>query len=168
MIPGVPKKAFPGAVGPIGGSEELLTMLFKPLAPLNGAAEFVYRFTSHSQSAPIHSHKHPGPMTIEENARDALEALSWTREDALLAAKSAAQTIIDDSQDSDTPLSGMVYDVWGLYNEGTPKCRWTKPYEDDDLVFSGQFRVTESDAMVVRRKVFTPEELQGMIDEAAV
>ena len=102
-------------------------------------------------------------MTISEDARDAFDRLGLTRDDVLLAAKSVAQSIINDSRESDTPLSGMLYDVWGLYNDGSPKCRWTAPYEDDDLVFSGQFRVDGSDALVVRRTVMSPADLDALI-----
>lgn len=102
-------------------------------------------------------------MTIDEEAMPILDAHDLDREDLLLATKCIAQNIIDESAGSDTPLSGLVYDVWGLYNDGMPKCRWTAPYEDDDVVFSGQFRVTGEDAFVVRRKVLNADELLSVV-----
>jgi len=104
-------------------------------------------------------------MTIGDDAREAFNELDLDREDLLLAAKSVAQSIIDDSRESDEPLSGMLYDVWGLYNDGMPKCRWTAPYENEDIVFSGQFRVAGSDAFVVRRKVITRDDLIDLLRE---
>jgi hypothetical protein len=104
-------------------------------------------------------------MTIGDDAREAFNELDLDREDVLLAAKSVAQSIIDDSRESDEPLSGMLYDVWGLYNDGMPKCRWTAPYENEDIVFSGQFRVEGSDAFVVRRKVISRDDIIALLRE---
>jgi hypothetical protein len=104
-------------------------------------------------------------MTTSEDAREVLKSLDVTREEAVLAAKSVAQQIIQESKGSDEPLSCMVYDVWGLYNEGSPKCRWTAPYESDDLVFSGQFRVKDTDSFVVRRKVLEADAVQQLVRE---
>jgi hypothetical protein len=104
-------------------------------------------------------------MTISEDARALFDRLDLAREDLLLISKCVSQSIIADSKDADTPLSGMLYDVWGLYNDGSPKCRWTAPYENDDVVFSGQFRVEGSDAFVVRRKVLELSDLTGIIEE---
>lgn len=94
-------------------------------------------------------------MTISSDAYDLLTEFDIDRDDVLLVSKGIAQKIIEDSQASDTPLSGLVYDVWGLYNDGMPKCRWTAPYEGTDVVFSGQFRVDGTDAFVVRREVMS-------------
>ena len=109
---------------------------------------------------------HPAAtMTIGDDAREAFNELDLDRENLLLAAKSVAQSIIDDSRESDEPLSGMLYDVWGLYNDGMPKCRWTAPYENEDIVFSGQFRVEGSDAFVVRRKVISRQDIIDFLRE---
>ena len=103
-------------------------------------------------------------MTIDDTARHVVDARNLSRDDLLLASKSLAQRIIDDSQTTDDPsLNGLVYDVWGLYNDGAPRCRWTAPYQNDDLVFTGQFRVADEDTFVVRRKVLAPDELEGIV-----
>ena len=104
-------------------------------------------------------------MTISDEAREAFDRLDLTREEVLLASKCIAQRIIDDSADAETPLASMVYDVWGLYNDGSPKCRWTAPYEDEDIVFSAQFRVEGEDAFVVRRKVLDIDEVIDVLRE---
>jgi hypothetical protein len=104
-------------------------------------------------------------MTIDDDAKQAFEALDLDRDTVLLAAKCVAQQIIDNSRADDTPLGGMVYDVWGLYNDGMPKCRWTSPYENDDLVFSAQFRVREADAFVTRREVLSPDDFQAILQD---
>jgi hypothetical protein len=104
-------------------------------------------------------------MTISEDAQTALRALGVGTAEAEVAAKSVALTIIEESEASDTPLEGMVYNVWGLYNDGSPKCRLTAPYDNDDLVFSGQFRVKGADAFVVRRKVITRDDFMGAVNE---
>jgi hypothetical protein len=52
-----------------------------------------------------------------------------------------------------------VYDVWGLYNDGSPKCRFTAPYENNDIVFSGQFRVKGADSFVVKREVIDSDRI---------
>jgi hypothetical protein len=46
-----------------------------------------------------------------------------------------------------------------------PKCRWTAPYENEDIVFSGQFRVEGSDAFVVRRKVISRDDIIALLRE---
>ena len=104
-------------------------------------------------------------MTISKEAKTALDELGVSSDEATVAAKAVALGIIEDSKDSDTPLEGMVYNVWGLYNDGSPKCRLTAPYENDDFVFSGQFRVKGQDAFVVRREVLSKEKLFASIDE---
>lgn len=112
----------------------------------------------------------PLPMTIDATAQPTFDQHNLSRDDVLLAAKCVAQRIIDDSQDSDDmpPLSGLVYDVWGLYNDGMPKCRWTSPYENDDLLFSGQFRVDDDDTFVTRRAVLSPGDLDEVLTEVNV
>jgi len=104
-------------------------------------------------------------MTISEDAKTALTALGVDVDEATVAAKAVALRIIEESKETDTPLEGMVYNVWGLYNDGSPKCRLTAPYENDDLVFSGQFRVRGEDAFVVRREVMSRDEMMRAIDE---
>ena len=69
-------------------------------------------------------------MTISEEAQDAFEELGADHQDASRAAKAIAQQIIEASASEELSLSGLVYDVWGLYNEGSPRCRFTAPYEN--------------------------------------
>ena len=104
-------------------------------------------------------------MTISEDAKAVLEGLGVDLDEATVAVKAVALRIIEDSQDTDTPLESMVYNVWGLYNDGSPKCRLTAPYENEDLVFSGQFRVAGADAFVVRREVIDQDAFMAAIDE---
>lgn len=99
------------------------------------------------------------PMTISEDARTALENMDVTRDEAVMIAKATALSIIEDSEGTDTPLEGLVYDVWGLYNDGSPKCRFTAPYENNDIVFSGQFRVKGADSFVVKREVIDSDRI---------
>ncbi len=95
-------------------------------------------------------------MTISDEAKVALEEIGADHQDASRAAKAIAQQIIEDSAADEQPLTGMVYDVWGLYNEGSPRCRFTAPYENRDIVFSGLFRRDDDDDnFVVRRKVMS-------------
>jgi hypothetical protein len=102
-------------------------------------------------------------MTVDDEARTAFETLGFDRDDLLVAAKCVAQRVIDNSQEEETPLNGLVYDVWGLYNDGSPKCRWTAPYDNDDVVFTGQFRVEGQDAFVVRRKVLPLSDIESVV-----
>lgn len=106
-------------------------------------------------------------MTIDDGAKATFETHGLDRDTALLAAKCVAQRIIEASEgtDDEPVLNGLVYNVWGLYNDGMPKCRWTAPYENDDLVFSGQFRVADADTFVTRRTVLSPDDLQGVLQE---
>jgi hypothetical protein len=103
-------------------------------------------------------------MTIGDEARPIFDTIGFTREGLLLAAKSVAQEIIDRTREP--ALCGLVYDVRGLYNDGQPKCRWTAPYDDDEIVFTGQFRVedgAEEEAFVVRRVSLSPSALEDRI-----
>lgn len=103
-------------------------------------------------------------MTISDDARTAFEEIGADHQDAGLAAKAIAQQIIDESASDEQPLTGLVYDVWGLYNEGSPRCRFTAPYENRDIVFSGLFRRTdEDDNFVVRRKVLSQNAMAELI-----
>lgn len=103
-------------------------------------------------------------MTISEGARDVLDEIGADRRAALMAAKAIAQRIIGESEDGDQPLSGLVYDVWGLYNEGMPRCRFTSPYENRDIVFSGFFhRNGNEEGFVVRRKALSQHELVELL-----
>lgn len=104
-------------------------------------------------------------MTISDDAQAALREMGVSHDEAGVAAKAVALEIIESSKDTDTPLEGVVYNVWGLYNDGSPKCRLTAPYENDDFVFSGQFRVEGADSFVVRRQVLPRAKLMAAVEE---
>ncbi|WP_098077064.1 hypothetical protein [Longibacter salinarum] len=104
-------------------------------------------------------------MTISEDVKAALRSLNVSVDEAEVAAKGIALSIIEESQESDTPLEGMVYNVWGLYNDGSPKCRLTAPHDDDNFVFSGQFRVEDEESFVVRRQTISQEDFMTAIKE---
>ena len=105
-------------------------------------------------------------MTISEEAQTAFDEIGMDHQAASLAAKAIAQQIIDDSASDGPPLTGLVYDVWGLYNEGSPRCRFTAPYENRDIVFSGLFRRSnDDDSFVVRRKVFSQHAIVELLQE---
>lgn len=106
-------------------------------------------------------------MTLTEDAQALFRKHDLSRDDALLAAKSLGQTMIEDSQSSDTPLTSMVYEVWGLYDDGMPACRFTVPNETDDICFEGQFRTEASTPFVERRRTISPDALKTLVEEAA-
>ncbi|MFP4227425.1 MAG: hypothetical protein ACLFTE_01200 [Salinivenus sp.] len=101
-------------------------------------------------------------MTVTDDAKDVLADLEMDRDDALLAAKSLSQQIIDDSASTQSPLTGVVYAVQGLYNEGTPECTFAAE-EGPALVFAGTFRTADGDA-VKRRRRLRPEELRAVVE----
>ncbi len=104
-------------------------------------------------------------MTLTTTAKDTLTNLGLDRDDALLAAKSIGQRIIEDSQSSDTPLMGMVYDGWGLYDDGMPACRFEGPNGDGEIVFSGQFRAEGDTPFVERQQTISPDALKTLVTE---
>jgi hypothetical protein len=106
-------------------------------------------------------------MTLTERAQATFADLGMDRDDALLAAKCLGQTMIDDSKTSDTPLASMVYDVWGLYDDGMPACRFSVPNGEDEIVFEGQFRTEGSTPFVERRRTISPDALKTLIEDAA-
>lgn len=105
-------------------------------------------------------------MTIDEQARSVLEPHGLDRERLLIGAKALAQQIIEDSASTDRPLTGMVYDVWGLYNDGQPKCRLTTS-DDGDLVFTAQFHTENDDIHEVKRHSISVDELEQLCHPAA-
>lgn len=106
-------------------------------------------------------------MTLTTNAKDTLADLGLDRDDALLAAKSMGQRIIEESKASDTPLTGMVYDGWGLYDDGMPACRFAVSNGDDEIVFSGQFRAEGDTPFVERQQTISPDALKALVEETA-
>jgi hypothetical protein len=105
-------------------------------------------------------------MTVTEDAQDAFADLGMDRDDALLAAKSIGQTIIEESESSDTPLQSMVYEVWGLYDDGMPACEFSALDEQESIVFKGQFRAEGDTPFVERRRTFAPGALKTLVEEA--
>jgi hypothetical protein len=107
-------------------------------------------------------------MTISDDARTLFDRLDLQHDDALLLAKATAQRLIDESATGDRPLNGLVYDVWGLYNDGTPKCRFEAPYENkEEIVFTGQFRRAGEDGFVVERTVLSLDDVRDILRSIA-
>jgi hypothetical protein len=105
-------------------------------------------------------------MTLTADAQVALTNHGFDREDALVAAKVFGQSIIDESQSSDQPLGGMVYDVWGLYNDGMPACRFEVADDGTTVRFIGKFRAKRGGDFVERRRECSLEELGPLVEEA--
>lgn len=105
-------------------------------------------------------------MILTEEAQAVFAELGLDREDVLLGAKSMGQTMIEDSQSSDTPLSGMVYDVWGLYDPGIPACRFSVSEDTGEIVFEGKFRTESDPPFVERRRATSPEALKSLVSDA--
>ena len=104
-------------------------------------------------------------MTLTEDAKTTFDELGLDRDDALLAAKSLGQTIIEESQSSDTPLESMVYEVWGLYDDGMPACQFSVPNGSDEIVFAGQFRADGDTPFVERQRALSPDALKTLVKE---
>lgn len=106
-------------------------------------------------------------MKVDSNARERFEDLGIDRKAATLLAKSLAQQIIDESDGSDHPLSGIVYDVWSLYNEGIPRCRFTVEDETDAIRFKGVFRedTNRDDCLVERTTTCADHEIQRILQQ---
>lgn len=105
-------------------------------------------------------------MTLTTDAQAALTNHGLDREDALIAAKVIGQAIIEESLSSDQPLSGMVYDVWGLYNEGMPACRFEVADGEGSVRFVGKFRVKQGGEFAERRRELLLEDLDALVKEA--
>jgi hypothetical protein len=106
-------------------------------------------------------------MTLTTEAKDTFGDLGLDRDDALLAAKCMGQTMIEDSQSTDTPLESMVYEVWGLYDEGIPACEFSVPNGEEEIVFAAQFRADEDTPFVERRRTISPDALKYLVEQAA-
>lgn len=104
-------------------------------------------------------------MTLTTEAKTAFTEAGLDRDDALLAAKVLGQQIIDDSASSDTPLAGIVYEVWGLYDEGMPACRFRMP-DPDEVVYQGHFRTKNGGALVERQRTLSIDALMSLTKEA--
>ena len=105
-------------------------------------------------------------MTIDDQARNMLEPRGLDRDRLLIGAKALAQQMIEESTSSERPLKSMVYDVWGLYNDGQPKCRLTTN-GDGDLVFTAQFHTENDEIHEVKRGAVSVDELKVLCDPCA-
>jgi hypothetical protein len=101
-------------------------------------------------------------MTLSSDAKDVFGAHGLDRDDARIAVKCVGQQVIDESAESETPLTGMVYDVWGLYNDGMPECHIS--VEGDEVAFTAQYRTEASDARVERRRTVPAEALADLAE----
>jgi len=104
-------------------------------------------------------------MTLTDDAHHVLTEHGLDRDDALAAAKALGQKIIDESQSTDTPLGGMVYEVWGLYDDGMPACQFGCSGDPEEVTFSGQFRSAEGGSYVKRRRTLSVEDLRALADQ---
>lgn len=105
-------------------------------------------------------------MTIDDQARSMLEPKGLGRDRLLIAAKALAQNMIEESASTERPLKSMVYDVWGLYNDGEPKCRLTTT-DDGELVFTAQFHTENDDIHEVKRQAISVNELERLCNPQA-
>jgi hypothetical protein len=104
-------------------------------------------------------------MTLTDDVQTVLAEHGLDRADALVAAKTLGQQIIDESKSTDTPLGGMVYEVWGLYNDGMPACQFGCSDETEEVTFSGQFRSEDGGSYVERRRTLSVEDLRALVDQ---
>jgi hypothetical protein len=105
-------------------------------------------------------------MTLTDDAQSVFAEHGLDRDDALLAAKTLGQQIIDDSQSTDTPLAGIVYEVWGLYDDGMPACRFGSPGDAGAVEFAGKFRTARDESFVERRRTVSMDDLKALLDRA--
>lgn len=56
----------------------------------------------------------------------------------------------------------MVYEVWGLYDNNMPACRFLVQSGNDEVVFEGNFRTQEGGALVERQRKVDPETSRAM------
>lgn len=103
-------------------------------------------------------------MTLTTDAQTLFAKHGLDRRDALVAAKALGQMIIEEST-GEAPLEGIVYEVWGLYNDGMPACRFESAGEGDEIEFVGTFR-TKGGAFVKRHRTMRAEEIEALVEEA--
>ena len=104
-------------------------------------------------------------MTLSTDAQSLFSERGLDREDALVAAKALGQQIIDESKSTNTPLEGIVYEVWGLYDDGMPACQFDCPNGTDELVFSGKFRTAGGGSYVERRRTLSVDDLDALVEQ---
>jgi hypothetical protein len=101
-------------------------------------------------------------MTLTTDAKTIFAKHGLERADALVAAKTLGQRIIDENT-GDAPLEGIVYEVWGLYNDGMPACRFESTGEGDEIEFVGTFR-TKGGAFVKRHRTMQMDEIKALVE----
>lgn len=106
----------------------------------------------------------PSAMTIQDTARELFGDLGLDRDDVRVVAKSIGQQIVDESEQSAQSLTGMVYDVRTLYDEGMPVCNFEAP-DAETVRFHAQFHAEDMDEQVKRRRVLDREEVQDLVDQ---
>lgn len=102
-------------------------------------------------------------MTLTTDAKTIFTKHGLDRKKALVAAKTLGQMIIDEST-GEAPLEGMVYEVWGLYNDGMPACRFESAGEGDEVEFVGTFR-TKGGAFVKRHRTLGADEIEALVEQ---
>lgn len=107
-------------------------------------------------------------MTLTDDVQHLFFERGLDRDDALVAAKAIGQKIIDESKSTSTPLGGIVYEVWGLYDDGMPACRFARAEDAEEgaLVFAGKFRTAEGGSFAERRRTLTLQDLEALVEEA--
>jgi hypothetical protein len=103
-------------------------------------------------------------MTLTTDAQTIFAKYGLDRREALVAAKTLGQMIIEEST-GEAPLEGIVYEVWGLYNDGMPACRFESTGEGDEIEFIGTFR-TAGGAFVKRHRTMGADEIEALVAEA--
>jgi hypothetical protein len=102
-------------------------------------------------------------MTLSTDVQSVFSKRGLDREDALVAAKTLGQRIIDESKSTNTPLEGIVYEVWGLYDDGMPACQFDCP-DDGEVVFSGKFRTASGGSYVERERTVSVKDLDALVE----
>jgi len=103
-------------------------------------------------------------MTLTSDAQTIFARHGLDRRDVLVAARTLGQMIIEEST-GEAPLDGVVYEVWGLYNDGMPACRFESAGEGDEIEFIGTFR-TKGGAFVKRHRTMRVDEIEALIEQA--
>ena len=65
----------------------------------------------------------------------------------------------------DASLAGIMYEAWGLYNDGVPACRFESTGESDAIQFVGTCR-TRGGTFVERRCTVRMDDIAALVYEA--
>ena len=101
-------------------------------------------------------------MKISDDAQRFFDEMNLSRDAVQVIAKGLAQRIIEAS--TNPKLEGIVYDVWGLYNEGIPRCRFALEDQSGRVTFEAAFHASGSERPVERRVSCTRQELLGVLE----